>query len=197
MDSIYPVVLPVPEEEKRLAGRQRVSNLSRLARRALGISAEKSGLKLGKLSKDENGAPLPCGGIYWSLTHKPDYVGGVVSLGKIGIDIEKIRPCSPGLFKKTAQEAEWRLLESEAPLDRFFRCWTAKEAVIKAAGTGIRDLLRCSVAGVPDDKHLLIEFRGRTWLIEHSVFDGHMAAVVKTSPDVRWTFHAASVPPST
>ena len=59
---IYPVILPVPEKEQRLTARERVENLSRHARKALDISANKSGVVIGNLLKDESGAPLPYAG---------------------------------------------------------------------------------------------------------------------------------------
>ncbi len=61
--------------------------------------------------KDENGMPLPFDGTFWSITHKTHYVGGVVAPTPIGIDIERIRDLSHGLFQKTASEREWALAE--------------------------------------------------------------------------------------
>ncbi|NJL59098.1 MAG: hypothetical protein HC887_05035, partial [Desulfobacteraceae bacterium] len=54
------------------------------------------------LPKNKLGAPLPINGCYWSLTHKPDYVGAVLSPTPIGIDIEKIRSISDMMFRKIA-----------------------------------------------------------------------------------------------
>ena len=62
--TIYPVILPVPDEVAEFTPRERVKFLSRHARLALKISAEKSELRLGDLKQAENGAPLPCNGIY-------------------------------------------------------------------------------------------------------------------------------------
>jgi len=104
---IYPVILSVPDNAKELTRRARVKYLSRHARRALEISAEKSGVKLKELIKEDNGSPVPFDGNYWSVTHKPEYVGGVIASEQIGIDIEKIRPCSKGLFKKTASNGQF------------------------------------------------------------------------------------------
>ena len=104
--TIYPVILRVPEEKRDLKGREKVRYLSRYARDALSLSAEKSRIVLSRLPKDDDGIPQPVDGNYWSLTHKSEYVGGVVGRTKIGIDIEKIRSFSPGLFKKTANPEE-------------------------------------------------------------------------------------------
>ena len=183
---LYPVILAVPDKEQKLTGREKVANLSNHARRALEISAQKSCIELGDLTKNENGAPLPFGGNYWSLTHKPRYVGGVIAPTQIGIDIEKIRPCSKALFRKTANESEWGLSDAGS-FKLFFRYWTSKESVLKASGTGIRDLSKCRIVQIIDHNHLVINYEDRKWLIEHFYFDGHIASVLKNDFDVEWT----------
>jgi len=184
---LYPVILAVPEADQDLAARERVENLSRHARKALGISAKKSGVAVERLLKDEHGAPLPFAGNYWSVTHKPAYVGGVIAAVRIGIDIEKIRPCSEALFKKTADEREWRLAE-EKSFSAFFRYWTSKECVLKAAGTGMRDLSRCRIVQIDDGNNITVAYRNKRWHVEHAFFDGHIASVIKNGCDVRWVF---------
>lgn len=183
---LYPVILAVPEADQRLTVRERVKNLSRHARKALDISAEKSGVIVGSLLKDENGAPLPFDGNHWSITHKPAYVGGVIASKRIGMDIEKIRSCSPALFKKTADESEWNLSTEDAFV-LFFRYWTAKESVLKASGSGIRDLSKCRVVHIMDANHLAIDYQDKAWIIEHFFFNGHIASVVKDDVEVEWT----------
>lgn len=185
--TIYPVILPVPDEVAEFIPRERVKFLSRHARLALKISAQKSKLPLGDLKQDENGAPLPCNGIYWSITHKTLYVGGLAAPTPIGIDIERIRDCSPGLFAKTAGDREWSLADEVKPsLNTFFRYWTAKEAMVKTSGTGLKDLLKCRVTRVIDDRHLMIRYSDREWLIEHFYFDRHIAAIVQNEYQVEW-----------
>ncbi|MBU4317322.1 MAG: 4'-phosphopantetheinyl transferase superfamily protein [Proteobacteria bacterium] len=186
MEILNPVILAVLEEKKGLSGREKVKFLSDHARKALGLSADFSGIRLGKLEKDENGVPLPSGDYFWSLSHKPLYVGGVVSNSPVGLDIEQIREISPGLFKKTASQEEWAL-GKEPEKDLFFRFWTAKEAVIKANGTGIRDLLKCRVTDIIDSRNLMIRFQNKTWQIENMVFNGHTAAVVCSKQIINWT----------
>ena len=185
--TLYPVILRVAEEERKLRGRQQVQNLSRLARSALKRSARKGGVTVREFLKNENGAPLPSDGIYWSVTHKPEYVAGVAAVAEVGIDVEKIRPCSPGLFKRTAVDEEWCLAPGSPSFELFFRYWTAKEAVIKAMGTGLRDLLKCRVDRIFDPTHLSIVCGETHWYIEHFFFDGHIAAVTKNSFETKWT----------
>ncbi|NNK85078.1 MAG: 4'-phosphopantetheinyl transferase superfamily protein [Desulfobacterales bacterium] len=183
---VYPVILSVPDSAKELTRRDRVKYLSQYARRAVKISAEKSGIKLGDLIKKDNGSPLPSDGNYWSVTHKPDYVGGVVCSDQIGIDIEKIRPCSKALFKKTADDQEWALSDTD-PLKLFFRYWTSKEAVLKAGGKGLTDLSKCRIVQISDNNNLIIKYKNKKWFIEHFYINDHVASVIKTVSRIDWT----------
>jgi 4'-phosphopantetheinyl transferase len=183
---VYPVILSVPSSAKELTRRDRVKYLSQHARQAVKISAEKSGIKLGDLIKEGNGSPLPSDGNYWSVTHKPEYVGGVVGSEQIGIDIEKIRPCSKALFKKTADDREWALSDTN-PLKLFFRYWTSKEAVLKAGGKGLTDLSKCRIVQILDDNNLIIKYKNKNWFVEHFYINDHVASVIKTVSRIEWT----------
>ena len=185
--TIYPVILAVPEEVVDFKPRDRVKFLSRHARQALTLSAQKSNMPLGELKQDENGAPLPSDDIYWSITHKTQYVGGVVAPAPIGIDIERIRECAPGLFAKTAGEREWALADPDKePLRTFFRYWTSKEALVKTSGSGLKDLLRCQLTQIIDDRHLQIRYADRQWRIEHFYFDQHIASITQDTYQIEW-----------
>lgn len=184
---LYPVILAVPKEVKEYKPRDRVIFLRKHARKALRLSADKSGISRFEINKDENGVPLPFEGIYWSITHKTEYVGGVVSPLPIGIDIEKIQPCSRGLFEKTAGRAEWALADQvQDDFSIFYRYWTAKESVLKAATTGIKDLLKCRIHDILDDRHLQIDYQNKRWDIEHFYFDDHIASIVQNNSKIQW-----------
>lgn len=183
--TLYPVIMAVPETVKELTPRERVKFLSRQARQALELSAERSRVPIGKLAQDERNAPLPFDGNYWSITHKTEYVGGVIAPSPVGIDIEKICSRTKSLFKKTATETEWAL--ADMTFKTFFRYWTAKEAVLKAAGIGLKALSQCRVIQVPDAKHLDIEYDAKTYRIEHHYFDDHIASIVKNEFQINWT----------
>ncbi len=189
--TLFPVILAVPDKIQQLTGRKKVSFLSKHARKALEISAKKSRVQLRNLKKDEKGVPLPFNGNYWSLTHKPKYVGGVIASTPIGIDIEKIRSCSKALFRKTAHDSEWELSDTDQFI-LFYRYWTSKESVLKASGTGIRDLSTCRIIRIIDDNHLVIDYRNQKWLIEHFYFDEHIASIVKNDFHVEWTNQVTS-----
>jgi 4'-phosphopantetheinyl transferase len=185
---IFPVILSVPKKVADFKPRDRVIFLSQHARKAIAASAQKSGISPGELKKDENGAPLPFDGTYWSITHKSEYVAGVVSPHPIGIDIEKILPCSRGLYKKTAKEPEWSLARgSQDDFTIFYRYWTAKEAVLKASTTGIKDLLKCRIEQIIDAHHLEINYLDKRWIIEHYFFNDHIASIVQNNVHVFWT----------
>jgi len=184
---LHPVILPVPEQVQKFKPKDRVIFLSQHARCALARSADRSGIRPGELLKDENGMPLPFDGTFWSITHKTHFVGGVVAPTPIGIDIERIRDFSRGLFRKTAADQEWALANTEKKsLLTFFRFWTSKEAVLKATGIGIKDLLKCQVHQIPDERHLVIHYEGKDWLIEHFFFDRHIASIVQNNFHIEW-----------
>jgi 4'-phosphopantetheinyl transferase len=183
---IYAVIVPVPKAIQIAKGRSKVAALSREARRALAISAREGGLSLpDPPSKDEDGVPRPVGGIHWSVTHKSAYAGGVAAPSRVGIDIEKIRPCSEALFRRVADQGEWDLWDTDPTL-LFFRYWTAKESVLKAAGIGMTGLSRCRIMDVVDEAHLIVAYGGRQWLIEQYSFDGHIAAVTQKDYRICW-----------
>ena len=187
-DTIFPVILSVPQIKKSLKGHPMVKYLSEHARRAVEISAEKNNINLSdvNLVKNSNGVPISFNDYFWSLSHKSDFVGGVVASYRIGIDIEKVRTFTSGLYKKTASEKEWNLSEDDRAV-LFFRYWTAKEAVIKAAGSGLKDLLRCRIVKIIDKNNLVIKYNDKEWYIECFVFNGHISSIVKNDKKVKWT----------
>ena len=183
---IYPVVLQVSPQNSKLKGRELVRCLSSLARNALELSAEKCQLRLGELKKDDQGVPLPFDGHYWSLTHKPKYVGAVISLQKTGIDIEEVRSMSDPMFQRVASDREWQLGGGRSET-LFFRFWTAKEAVLKAEGVGMAGLSNCVVTRLSGRQYLEITYQQKKYLIEHVYFNGHIASVVKNKLESQWT----------
>jgi len=193
MGTLFPVILSVPPEKQQLRGRERVAYLSRLARSAVECSSRKTGTPIGCLQKDDKGVPIPIGGIHWSVSHKPEYVTGVVSPEKIGIDIEKFRPYSQGLEKKVADLQEWELSKTDRS-ELLFRYWTAKEAVLKAEGLGLSGLSACKVVKVIDQTNLIVTFQSHNRLIEHFFFKNHVAAIVKDYHRVEWTVSSEGHP---
>jgi 4'-phosphopantetheinyl transferase len=190
------VILTVPETARTLTPRERVAFLSRHARKALQISAAASNLKIGAALKDRHGRPQPVKGVYWSLTHKPAYVGAIVARRHIGIDIETIvQRKTEALLDKVADSDEWALIGSRS-WEGFHRYWTAKEAVLKADGTGLEGLSHCRVVAISDANSLIVQIKRRRMTVEHFYFDGHIASVAKTAGTVSWTLIGSSAGPN-
>jgi len=177
LKAIFPVLLPVAADKRNLAGREKVAHLSAFAREALGLSAREAGIALGALKKNDEGAPLPSNGYFWSLAHKSDYVTAVAADVVIGIDIEKARTATPALYRRIAGEDEWGLSDDDRE-HLFLRYWTAKEAVLKVAGTGIRELAYCRIAAVPDEEWIHLDFKGEPFRVRQFYHDRHMISVV-------------------
>lgn len=185
--TIYPVILPVSATDQELKGRDKVKALSRHARSALLKSCVQGGLHLNAFPKDENGVPLPVDGIYWSLSHKSDIVGGVAAPLPVGLDLETVRPVSDALMTKVADDDEWQLVGGKAK-ETFFRLWTAKEAVLKAVGKGITGLSRCRIVEILDETRMTLTYDSISWPVVHFRFDGHLAALTSHHFKVTWTF---------
>ena len=184
---LKPVILAVPEHVRQWHARDRVGFLSKHARKALQISAAKNGFDLGDLAKDDEGVPLPSNGFYWSITHKSTFVAAVASPRPVGIDLEEIRPVQEGLYRRVAGDDEWDLAPTnQSKIEMFFRFWTAKEAVMKAAGTGIRDLSRIKIKKVQDHFNLILAFQKSSWRICQHYFDQHIVAVGAADLTVEW-----------
>jgi len=136
-NAIYPVVWAVPADKQKLSGRAGVDFLRAYARQAVRRSACYAGSPMTRLPVGENGAPLPAGGLCWSLSHKPGCVAGVVAPHPVGIDVETVRPVEMRLINRVLNASERRLAGADPdPAFWFFRCWTAKEVVLKQAGIG-------------------------------------------------------------
>ncbi len=183
--ALFPVILKVPDTIRAWRGRRHVIALSRLARAAARQSARRSGGVLGRLQKDREGVPLPSNGWYWTVTHKPTYVAGVTGRKPLGIDIERIRPRSRNLFRKIANQQEWQL-GGEDEWHLFYRFWTAKEAVLKAVGVGMKGLSNCRVVSIDSGDTLTLVYRGTSWEIQQRILDDHLVAITTNGLAVHW-----------
>ncbi len=78
--------------------------------------------------------------VYFNISHSGDYVVLAFGSRELGVDIERVRRAGLKTARRffTGEEYEY-LLETreEERDDAFFRIWTGKEAVVKAAGCGL------------------------------------------------------------
>ena len=183
---LCPVILRVPTHLQNLRGRAQVAILSRLARMAVRLSARLTGVVPPADVKDALGAPQPRGGIHWSVTHKLEFVAGVVADAPVGIDIEPVRSPNEALYNRIATVEEWHLSRDPQAPRLFYRVWTAKEAVLKAEGVGLRGLSRCRVTAIPDQRTMRLAFDGRNWTVAHHYFETHVVALTGTDAAIEW-----------
>jgi len=94
-------------------------------------------------------------GLYFSVAHSHALALVALSrLGEVGVDVEKMALASPqaqlaGRYF-SAQEAAWlQALAPEHQAAAFYRCWTLKEAYLKATGLGLTQPLH-SFTVTPD-----------------------------------------------
>lgn len=150
-------------------------------------SSIKSKLYVEKLEKDDSNVPKQSKGVFWSITHKPDFVGGVVSQGEIGIDLEQVKSVSDALFRKVVKQEERNCFGSQEKDIVFFRAFTAKEAVLKKNRIGIKGLTKTKIIRVYDDNNLIVDYLGEKYLVENFYFEDYLASITKDHFDVRWT----------
>lgn len=189
---IYPVVLRIPDDRRQLSGRAKVDFLRCFAREAVRRSAVYSGCRLDDLPITDKRVPLPAGGIHWSLSHKSAYVAGVCAAHPIGIDVEKVKPVDERLFHRVLDASEQRLAAAGDAELLFFRCWTAKEVVLKRMGVGLAGLSKCRIHAVTDERRLTVAYEKERFEVAQTFFDGHVAAVLQEAGErVEWHFDEA------
>lgn len=132
-----------------VAGRGRLRRIlsNYLAVEAADIAIEDS--ERGKPRVRTAGAPL-----YFNLSHSGPFAAlGVSRDYDIGVDIEQIRPVTQGLAERFFAPGECQALDALPERERlpaFFRCWTRKEAFVKASGDGLQRGLATFVVDIAD-----------------------------------------------
>jgi 4'-phosphopantetheinyl transferase len=151
-----------------------------------GIQFEYSGHGKPALAPDFGGK-----GVCFNVAHSGERVVLAFTHGRrIGIDIEKIRhdldtrQIAERFFSIAEREC-LRQLSVEQQRDAFFRCWTRKEAFVKATGDGLSlPLSQFDVAFAPGAPARLIQTRpvaaeARHWFMEElSIHPDYAGAIV-------------------
>lgn len=132
-------------------------------------------------------------GLHFNVSHTDGLaVLAFVRKRRIGIDVEKIRaqPDALKLARRFFSESERHQLESLHPQDlhsAFFRCWSRKEAYIKARGEGLSlPLDQFDVCVEPEPERILLATRpdadeAQRWLVRDVPVPSTYAAAVGIS----------------
>ena len=126
----------------------------------------------------------------FNVSHAEDIALYAIALGReVGVDVERIRTGVPidepaGRFFSASERAVLASLPASDRTDAFFRCWTRKEAFIKAHGEGLSfPLDQFDVSFAPGESAAIIAIRrdpseGARWSL-HEIPAGpyHAAAI--------------------
>ena len=189
-----------PDEQTRAArfhfarDRQRFAATRALLRIVLGSYA---GLEPEKLvfSYSDKGKPFLNSqgtedGVEFNVSHSGETALLAVARGRaVGVDVEQIRDNLDPLaiarrYFSPHEQSQLEAFEKREHYAGFFRCWTRKEAYIKARGDGLSLALDSfDVSLKPDDQDALLACRAaetdvKTWLLrEVTVGEGYAAAL--------------------
>jgi 4'-phosphopantetheinyl transferase len=108
----------------------------------------------------------------------------------VGIDIEfikSVKDVSNRLFKRIISSDEQLIFKNYDKNIAFFRAFTAKEAVLKLTGDGIKGLSKTKIKTIIDDNNLMVEYLNKKYLVENFYFDNYLATVTKDEFNVKWT----------
>jgi 4'-phosphopantetheinyl transferase len=137
--------------------------------------------------------PYFTGGPHFNISHSGNRaVCALSTAGRIGVDIEAIKPMDFDDFKTQFSQREWTAIRSAPdPIAAFYRFWTAKESLIKADGRGMEiPLLQLDVT-----EYRPVHFDGTTWSFHPLFFFPGYAAHLSTeaeAPDAEMTFREIS-----
>lgn len=119
------------DRQLRLQGKLLVGNMMQ----ELGIT----GYTPNDIKYDEHNRPYTDHEVDFNISHAGDIVvcGGVTG-GRIGVDIENLKPINIADVSEVFCEDEWNMITNSAePIATVYKLWTRKEAVLKAAGEGM------------------------------------------------------------
>jgi 4'-phosphopantetheinyl transferase len=105
------------------------------------------------------------GGPWFNVSHSGAFaVLAIAADRRVGVDVERIRPipdCDLGLYFSAEEVRDLERLPEPERQPAFFRCWTRKEAYLKARGDGLGfGLQRFSVTLGPHQSPRLLQVGG-------------------------------------
>ena len=118
-----------------------------------------------EFSKSEHGKPFLTGhdNIDFNISHtKGMILCGVTDSGRVGVDVEHVRPLKYNIMKRCFHPDEIDFVESNNDDRHFFEIWTKKEAYTKYLGTGLAfDITKVNMLSKDhDDKLYCFEDNG-------------------------------------
>ncbi|HEU0301706.1 MAG TPA: 4'-phosphopantetheinyl transferase superfamily protein [Longimicrobium sp.] len=121
----------------------------------------------GSHGKPELDGPAAASGIRFNVSNSGDLALYALTFGReIGVDLELLKPMPDGMdiakrFFSAPENEIFAALADEVRDLAFFRCWTRKEAYIKAVGEGLSmPLDRFDVAFAPGEPARILRTRG-------------------------------------
>jgi len=162
-----------------------------------------------KKEKPSLGPEHSAGGIAFNVSHSGGIALLAFSRGRdVGVDVEHLRhdfdlEAIACRFFSAQEQSQLAALPAQVRVDAFFRCWTRKEAYIKATGDGLSlPLSQFDVSLAPGQRDALLATRpdaaeaGKWLLREVPAGSGHVAALCVRGRD--WKLRAwADDPAST
>lgn len=102
--------------------------------------------------------------IKFSISHSKDLVGVAFSDREVGFDVQVVRNVGDEVFNRVLSDKENEDVSSakndNERLNKFFKYWVIKEAILKRDGTGLISDMKsvfddCNIVGVFDNKGLV------------------------------------------
>jgi 4'-phosphopantetheinyl transferase len=175
------------------------ANLRRILGGYLDQPAKKIGFHANRFGKPELAGEASS--LNFSLSHSQSIAVLAVAHGlPVGVDVEEVRPIEPEVAAthfSASELSDLSGLQGDAWLSGFYRCWTRKEAILKAEGVGLhRALDSFDVALLPDAPAELLRTRVR-FLYPWKLYDvspapgtvGALATAHGEAKIARFSFH--------
>ncbi len=138
------------------------ANLHRILGGYLHQPAKKISFRTNRFGKPELAGETSS--LNFSLSHSQSIAVLAVAHGlPVGVDVEDVRPIEPEVAAthfSASELSDLSTLQGDAWLSGFYRCWTRKEAILKAEGVGLhRALDSFDVSLLPDAPAQLLRTR--------------------------------------
>lgn len=122
-----------------------------------------------ELATRDDGKPVladPTIGLHFNVSHSGGWAAIALARRPVGVDLEAVRDVTNERdlverFFAPGERKQYRALPESVKRTGFLRGWTCKEAVLKAVGSGMREVDVCEVCLDPSQLPCVIHFAGR------------------------------------